>query len=154
MAEMIITQLEENKFRVETTPWQRQLFSSLAYELRESITKKNDPLVQRLFPIAYPDDMTANREFNSLVQKELLQSHLSALEILENRSEVEEFHETDLIHLMQGINIVRIGLGTRLDIRHEDDFYDIAESHPDHDLWVIYQILGEVLALIVEALKI
>ena len=72
MAEMIITQLEENKFRVETTPWQRQLFSSLAYELRESITKKNDPLVQRLFPIAYPDDMTATKEFNSLVQKELL----------------------------------------------------------------------------------
>ncbi|MCH1512030.1 MAG: DUF2017 family protein [Acidimicrobiales bacterium] len=151
---MIITQFEENKYRIEITPWQCQLFSSLASELRESITKQNNPLVQRLFPIAYPDDPVANREFDSLVQKELLQSHLSALEILENKSEVEEFHETELIHLMQAINIVRIALGTRLDIHHEDDFYDIAESHPDHDLWVIYQILGEVLSLIVEALQV
>jgi hypothetical protein len=154
MAGMIITQLEEDKYRVEITLWQSQLFSNLAYELRESIAKKNSPLVQRLFPIAYPDDMTANREFESLIQKELLQSHLSALEILDSVSEVEEFHEAGLVRLMQAINIVRIGLGTRLDIRHEDDFYDITEGHPDHDLWVIYQILGEVLSLIVEALQL
>ena len=155
LTRMIITPLKNGAFKVETPDWQIQILRGLAQELTTVISDGNSSLTTRLFPVAYQSDKAANEEYKQLTHEELLQSHLAALELIEEISTNKEVSEHTLIKLMQGINILRLVLGTRLKIDDEnsESSSEISESHPDHNLWLIFHLLGEILSIIVDSIN-
>ncbi len=148
---MIITPQKNGTYKVEITDWQSRMFRDLVKELKSFIANENNPLVNRLYPVAYQNDEIANSEYTSLTYEDLYQSHLAALGILEDISEIAEVSEDTLLKIMQAVNILRLVLGTRLGICDEEDFSEITEDHPDHNLWLIYHLLGEILSIIVDS---
>ena len=152
---MIITPLENGVYKVEIPDWQIQILRGVAQELTTVLADGNSYLTTRLFPVAYQSDMAANAEYEHLTHKELLQSHLTSLKIIERISTDSEVSEHTLIEIMQGINILRLVLGTRLKIEDEDSesSSEISEGHPDHNLWLIFQLLGEFLSTILDSIN-
>ena len=150
---MIITHVTNGSYKIELTDWQIQLFRNLVGEVNGIISDGNNPLGNLLFPIAYRNDRDANSEFNLLIKDDLQESHLSALKILEEIPEVGEVSEETLIKVMQAINILRLVLGSRLEITDEDVSIEIAEDDPDRSLWLMYHLLGENLSRIVDSLS-
>ena len=56
---------------------------------------------------------------------------------------------------MQGINILRLVVGTRLKIDDEEpeNAPQASKDHPDHNLWLIFHLLGEILSIIVDSIN-
>ncbi len=153
--EMIIIPLENGTYKIEIPDWQGRLFHNLVEEIKGFIENKGNPLANLLFPVAYQNDEAANIEYDSLTHEDLLQSHLSALKTLVevSETEIDEVPEETLLQIMQAVNILRLALGTRLEIRDEDDPSAITENHPDYNLWLIYHLLGENLSIIVDSIS-
>ena len=155
LSRMIITPLKNGAFKVETPDWQIQIFRGLAEELKTVLPDGNNSLTTRLFPVAYQSDKAANDEYQQLTHEDLLQSHLASLKLIEKISTHNEVSEHTLIEIMQGINILRLVVGTRLKIDDEEpqNSPQVSEDHPDHNLWLIFHLLGEVLSIIVDSIN-
>ena len=155
LTQMMITPLKNGAFKVETPDWQLQIFRQLSQELKIVLSERNSYLTTRLFPVAYKGDKTANAEYEQLTHEELLQSHLASLKLIEEITNNAELSETTLIEIMQGINILRLVLGTRLKIDDEnsESSSEISESHPDHNLWLVFHLLGQTLSTIVDSIN-
>ena len=152
---MIITPLKNGAFKVETPDWQIQIFRGLAKELKTVLSGGNSSLTTRLFPVAYQSDEAANEEYIKLTHEDLLQSHLTSLKLIEDIATDEEASEDTLIKIMQGINILRLVVGTRLKIDDEEpeNSPQASKDHPDHNLWLIFHLLGEILSIIVNSIN-
>jgi hypothetical protein len=151
---MIITPLEDGTFKLEIPKWQIKIFKSLTQELNPIISDRSNNLTSRLFPTAYQADTSANNEYELLTHKDLLQSHLDSLEALDELSSNAELSEETLIKIIQGVNILRLVLGTRLEINGNDTNSPMAnEDHPDHNLWLTFHLLGEILSIIVDVIS-
>ena len=151
---MIITPLEDGTFKVEIPKWQIKIFKSLTQELNPIISDRSNNLTSRLFPTAYQSDTSANNEYELLTHKDLLQSHLDSLEALEELSSNAELSEETLIKITQGVNILRLVLGTRLEINDDDANSSKAnEDHPDHNIWLTFHLLGEIISIIIDAIS-
>ena len=152
---MIITPLKNGAFKVETPDWQIQIFRGLAKELKTVLSGGNSSLTTRLFPVAYQSDEAANEEYIKLTHEDLLQSHLTSLKLIEDISTDKEASEDTLIKIMQGINILRLVVGTRLKIDDEEpeNSPQANKDHPDHNLWLIFHLLGEILSIIVNSIN-
>ena len=95
----------------------------------------DDPVLQRLFPVAYPDDEDRETEYRLLVRDELRSSHEAALTALEESADAERLDEEQLLAWMRAVNEVRLVLGTRLDVTEEGDERPTdARRPPDHRL--------------------
>ena len=155
LSRMIITPLKNGAFKVETPDWQIQIFRGLAKELKTVLSGGNSSLTTRLFPVAYQSDEAANEEYIKLTHEDLLQSHLTSLKLIEDIATDEEASEDTLIKIMQGINILRLVVGTRLKIDDEEpeNSPQANKDHPDHNLWLIFHLLGEILSIIVNSIN-
>ena len=155
LIQMMITHLKNGTFKVETPDWQIQIFRELAQELETVLSDRNSYLITRLFPVAYQSDTAANAEYEQLTHEELLQSHLASLKLIKEISNNAEVSEGTLIEIMQGINILRLVLGTRLKIDDENSESStvISEDHPDHNLWLVFHLLGQTLSTIVDSIN-
>ena len=152
---MTITPLEDGTFRLEIPKWQIKIFKSLTQELNPIISERSNNLTSRLFPTAYQADTSANNEYELLTHKDLLQSHLDSLEALDELSSNAELFEETLIKIIQGVNILRLVLGTRLGIDDDDDANSSKanKDHPDHNLWLTFHLLGEIISIIIDAIS-
>ncbi len=152
---MVITPIDNGLFKIEIPDWQIQIFHNLAEELKVIISDGNNHLTSRLFPVAYQSDTSANAEYESLTHDDLRHSHLSSLKLLSEISTYSEASETLLIEIMQGINILRLVLAARLEIDDEEseNSPQASEDHPDHNLWLIFHLLGEILSIIIDSIN-
>ena len=152
---MIVTPLKNGAFKVETPDWQIQIFRALSQELKTLLSDGNSTLTTRLFPIAYQSDKAANDEYQQLTHEDLLQSHIASLNLIEKISTENEVSEYTLIEIMQGVNILRLVVGTRLKIDDEEpeNSPQASEDHPDYSLWLIFHLLGEILSTIVDSIN-
>ena len=149
---MNITSEANGSYKIEIANWQKELFRNLVGEVNGIISDGKNPLGNLLFPTAYQNDIDANNEFDFLTKSDLEESHLLALRILEEVPEVGEVSEETLLKMMQAINILRLVLGSRLEITDEDIPIEITEDDPDRSLWLIYHLLGENLSRIVDSM--
>ena len=152
---MIVTPLKNGTFKIETPDWQIQIFRGLAQELKNILSDGTSSFTTRLFPVAYQSDKAANEEYIKLTHEDLLQSHLTSLKLIEDISTDKEASEDTLIKIMQGINILRLVVGTRLKIDDEEpeNSPQANKDHPDHNLWLIFHLLGEILSIIVNSIN-
>ena len=115
-------------------------------------------LLARLFPVAYPDDDEMEAEYQRLMRDELVQSKLSALDIVD-----ETFGEPDggavaldegrLLAVMQSINSIRLVLGTMLGVTDDPDNDEVTEQLEDSAEYHLYTYLSWLLDWCVRALS-
>jgi len=149
---VILEPNDRGGYDLETFEWQRQMLSNLVPSLRDLLLDGSSPILRRLYPTAYPADAEANKAFEELVHDQLLEQKLAALDTVESSLTATELSEAQLTEWMNAINSIRLVLGTRLDISEEDDPLDVPEDDPDRPLWVSYEMLSQMLGLIVEVL--
>ena len=150
---MIIRPTRSGTYRVQVLGWQQSMLTNLVDQLRDLLLDDSSPLLRRLFPTAYPSDAEADAAYADLVGDQLLAAKLDALDTVEATIEGGEFTEEQLIGWMQAVNSLRLVLGTRLDVSEDLDPGDVADDDPDKALWVSYELLTQMLAIIVDALE-
>ncbi len=131
---------------------ERALLRSLAPQMR-GLLASDDPVLDRLYPVAYPDDEDRETEYRLLVRDELKSSHEAALTALEESADAERLDEEQLLAWMRAINEVRLVLGTRLDVTEEGDERPTDPGDPRATAFAVYDYLTWLQGTIVEALS-
>jgi len=149
---MIIDATGAGTYRVQVFDWQRSLLENLVDQLRDLLLEGSSPLLRRLFPTAYPADADADAAYAELVGDQLLAAKLDAIDTVEMTLAGGELSEEQLTGWMQAINSLRLVLGTRLDVSEDLDPGDVADDDPDKALWVSYELLTQMLAMVIDAL--
>ena len=150
---MIVERNQAGGFDVEIFDWQRQMLTNLIEPLRDLLVEGSSPVLKRLYPTAYPADADANAAFDDLVHDQLLEQKLASLDTVEESLDATELNESQLMQWLNAINSIRLVLGTRLDISEEDNPAEVADDDPDRALWLSYELLTQMLAIIVDALS-
>jgi hypothetical protein len=120
--------------------------------MREVLTDEADPVLERLFPVAYPEDRDRETEYRLLAQGELLDSHLAALTALEETVDASRLDEEGLLAWMRALNEVRLVLGVRLEVTEEGDERPSDETDPRAPAFAVYDYLTWLQGEIIEAL--
>ena len=150
----------DGRFDLRIPPSERELLRSVGPQLREVLVRQataiqhgEDPAVDRLFPVAYPDDEERQNEFRLLAHDELLSSHLGALAVLEETADADSLNEDQLLAWMRALNHVRLVLGTRLDVTEEGDERPRSMRDPRAGAFAVYDYLTYLQGDIIEALS-
>jgi len=128
---------------------ERDLLRRLPSEAGE-LVEEDEPDARRLFPVAYPGDPGAEREYRDMMGSHLLEHHRAALDTLVRTVDAPTLEEGDLQAWLGALEVMRLVVGTRLDV--SEDFTGIDRDHPDYDEHVVYQYLSLLQEEIVEAL--
>jgi hypothetical protein len=131
---------------------ERALLRSLAPQMRELLSS-DDPVLDRLFPVAYPQDEDRETEYRLLVRDELRSSHEAALTALEEHADAERLDDEQLNAWMRALNEVRLVLGTRLDVTEEGGERPTEPEDPRTAAFAVYDYLTWLQGTIVEALS-
>jgi hypothetical protein len=130
---------------------ERDLLGNLADQLRTLLAETtDDPTVRRLFPTAYHEDPERDREYQQLVRDELLERRLAAIATVEETLTARELTEEQLTGWLTALNDLRLVLGTRLDV--SEDLREVAADDPDAPAYAVYEYLGYLLSVVVDAL--
>jgi len=139
-------------FEIRLSTEERDLLRGLGPRMREVLTDEADPVRQRLFPVAYPDDDDRQTEYRLLAHDELLESHLGALAVLEETVDADRLDADALTAWMRALNEVRLVLGTRLEITEDGDERPADRDGPEAQAFAIYDYLTYLQGEIIEAL--
>lgn len=154
-----VKRLRRGGFELRIPADERELLRSLGPQMRKVLVRppmapdEADPAVDRLFPVAYPDDEDRQTEYRLLVQDELLESHLAALAVLEETAGADRLDEEQLSAWMRAVNEVRLVLGTRLDVTEEGTERPLDHSDPRMPAFAVYDYLTHLQGEIIEALS-
>ena len=147
-------------FELRIPAGERDILRSVGPSLREVLVRQatalhhgEDPAVDRLFPVAYPEDDDRQAEFRLLAHDQLLESHLGALAVLEETADANELTEDQLQAWMRALNHVRLVLGTRLDVTEEGDERPRSPRDPRARAFAVYDYLTYLQGDIIEALS-
>jgi hypothetical protein len=139
----------DGTFAVDLGANERQLLSTLVDQLEELLST-DSPVLERLFPPPYGDDVERNEGYAALAHPELIEHRQAELEVVRSSIEATSVDEEQLSAWMRSINDLRLVLGTILEIEEDgaapqvDD--DNAATHQ------AYEYLGYLLETIVGAL--
>jgi len=152
MTSRAVRRSRKGYFEIRLPEAERALLRSLAPQMRELLSS-DDPVLDRLFPVAYPDDEDRETEYRLLVRDELRSSHEAALAALEESADAERLDEEQLLAWMRAVNEVRLVLGTRLDVTEEGHERPTGSDDPRGPAFAVYDYLTWLQGTIVEALS-
>lgn len=122
----------------------------LVHEMRTLLMGPSDnPALARVFPAAYHQSVHAelDAEYQRLMREELVASRLAGIGMIDEAlSSSEPLTEAQLSALMQGLNGLRLILGTVLDVDEDHDADMVADDDPqvgEHHLYVFLSWLLE-----------
>jgi len=110
-----------------------------------------DPSLRRLFPPAYLSDPDRDAEYQRLMRDELLVERLDHLDLLDSTLAAEHLDDSQVTAWMQGLNELRLVLGTQIDISEEDDPAEVDPQDPAQRPRLRYHYLGGLLAELIDA---
>lgn len=135
---------EPLSWRLALGPDERAIVLRLLAELR-SLLRDDDPdeparrLLQRLFPPAYPDDDEKEEEYQRLMRDELVASRAATIDDVARvlgDDDADVLDEAQVVSLLQGVNALRVVLGTMLDVDEDDDIVALGDdATPEHHLY-------------------
>jgi hypothetical protein len=147
----VITPIGENQYAVDLPPELRTYIAEALQGLRTRLmSDTSDPEMQRLFPAAYNNDAELNDEYQRLMRSELVASRLTALDTVEQSIHADTVTGDDLTAWMQSVNALRLVIGTSLDVTEEG--LDLPTDDPRYPDLVLYELLSQLLMLIISAL--
>ena len=132
----------------------REVIAEVCTEVRSLLdddATQGNPMLRRIFPVAHASDESVNEAYRNLVHSDLLRSRREALARVAETANAIELDRATLEMWMVGLNTVRLALGTRLDVS-EDSFPELEEDDPELPAWAIYEFLGVLVGLVVDAL--
>ena len=129
---------------------ERAVLGSLPAQVLELLAT-DDPSTRRLFPVAYPDDPAAEREYRALVGESLADRHRQALDTLTQLVDAETLTEGELEQWMSALEVLRLVLGTKLDVT--EDMADVDPGDPRAPGLALYSYLSMLQDEIVSALS-
>jgi hypothetical protein len=151
----VVERLRSGTFRLNIEDGERQLISRLMEELREVMVRSDPdgPGLRRLFPTAYHDDPEADAEYQRLMREELVASRLAGIETVTAALAAPEMTPDELYATMQGVNSLRLVLGTMLDVGEDHDPSSVGHEDPNAAEAHLYDYLSWLLDHIVGALS-
>ncbi len=145
---------------VHLADWERRLLAELIGELRSNLLNHTpardggdglDSSLRRLFPPAYLGDPDQDAEYQRLMRDELLAERLDHLDLLEGTLAADHLNDAQVVAWMQGLNELRLVLGTLLDISEEEVPSELDPHDPTQRPRLRYHYLGGLLAELVDA---
>lgn len=112
------TRDRQGRFHPRLSPQERELLEGLPAQAQELLAAR-DASTKRLFPVAYPDDPAAEREYQTLVGESLLDHHRHALDCLAQTATAETVEVGELEQWMGALEVLRLVLGTQLDVTED-----------------------------------
>jgi hypothetical protein len=132
----------------------RRLVDQLRALLTDPYHPDSQELLERLFPVAYPDDDEHEAEYQRLMREELVQSKLATFDIIDaTLAEPGPIDEGQLIAVMQSINSIRLVLGTMLEVSDDPDADEVMPGMEDSPEYALYGYLSWLLEHCVRALS-
>ncbi len=113
----------QGRYRPELSGQERTLLAALPTQAMELMEQK-DASTRRLFPTAYPDDAQAEEEYRTLMGDSLVAHHRRALETLAEGASAQALSLEELEGWMGGLEVLRLMLGTRLEVREDMEWID------------------------------
>lgn len=135
------------------------LIMRLIDELRSLLTDPEPDeralgLLERLFPVAHHDDPELEAEYQRLMREELVQSKLSAFDIVDEALSGDGVvDEGQLLAVMQSVNSIRLVLGTMLGVTDDPDADEVDPGLEDSAEYHLYSYLSWLLEHCVRALS-
>jgi hypothetical protein len=151
----VVEPLRSGGFRLNIDDGERQLIVRLMGELREVMLRSDPdgPGLRRLFPTAYHADPDADAEYQRLMREELVASRLAGIETVTAALTAPEMSADELYATMQGVNSLRLVLGTMLDVGEDHDPLGVTDDDPHAAEAHLYDYLSWLLDHIVGALS-
>jgi hypothetical protein len=147
----MVRRTRDGRYQLRLDDHERDLIADLAGQLRELLVSEETDGLERVFPPGYANDPEREAEYRSLVHDELLEKRLVAVDVLEQTVTSPSLDEDQLNAWMGAINVLRLVLGTRLDV--SEDMDDIEIDDPRAPAFAVYHYLTHLLAEIVAALS-
>jgi hypothetical protein len=108
-------------FQIRLEPPERDLLRGLPEQAGALLDQnREDPSLRRLFPTAYPQDRDADADYRTLMGGELFRRHRDALDLLAKTADATELEESDLHAWLGALEVLRLVLGTQLDVGEND----------------------------------
>ena len=125
------------------------LIRRLLCEMQSLLVGPSDnPALVRVFPAAYhlPEHAEHDAEYQRLMREELVASRLVGIDTVTAALAAKPpLDEAQVSALMQGLNGLRLVLGTVLDLSEDDDPDDIADDDPRAGEHQLYSFLSWLL---------
>ncbi len=128
---------------------ERQLFRMLPEQARE-LVDHDDPTAKRLFPVAYLGDEAAQSDYHESMGAQLLEHHRHALDTLVSTVDATTIDIDELHTWLGAIEVLRLLLGTQLDV--SEDMAEVDPADPRADQLTVYQYLSMLQNEIVDTL--
>jgi hypothetical protein len=145
-----IRRVAPHRYLVELPRDLLEVLAAAGTDVAEGLDRSN-PAFARLFPPAStnPD---VDESYQDLLADELSESRRHALLAGKALLEHNELSEDELTSWMQGLNALRLVLGTRLGVSEDDDPDELGDDHPDAGAWQLYSVLSWLVDLCTRAL--
>ena len=144
-------------FRINLDADERELVLRLVAEMRTLLMGPSDnPALTRVFPAAYhqASDAELDVEYQRLMREELVASRLAGIGMIDEAMQSKSpLTEAQMTALMQGLNGLRLILGTVLDVTEDHDADLIADDDPQVGEHHLYVFLSWLLEWTVRALQ-
>ncbi len=126
------TRRADGRFELGLAAAERELLRSLPQQVQQLLADRA-PAANRVFPVAYPDDPAAEAEYRQLMGPELLQSHRESLAVVTSTADADSIDGSELHCWMDGLEVLRLVLGTQLDVQEGMDLPTGPVDGPDAD---------------------
>lgn len=132
---------------------ERELLKALPRQA-QVLLESEDPSVKRVFPVAYPENETAESDYREMMGSHLLQKHQQSLDTLAATADSSSVDEEEILQWLDAIEVLRLVLGTQLDVTEDMEVVD--ESDPRAAQFAVYRYLsmlqGEIVDTLADAL--
>jgi len=143
-----------DRFIVNLGQQEREVIHNVCQELLAALDEPDpnrNPVLRRLFPVAHTADEDINADYQEMVGADLLQSRREVIARVAATTDQRELDRATLESWMTGLNAIRLVLGTWLDVS-EDRPPDLDPEDPTAHSWAIYEFLGVLVGIVVDAL--
>jgi hypothetical protein len=144
---------DDGRFRLGLEPAERDLLRTLPQQVAQLLPDRADPDVARVFPTAYVEDKAAEAEYRSLMGPELLRAHQQALDTVAATVGDDTIDEEQLHQWLGGLEVLRLVLGTQLQITEETAIPEPDPADPRSMHLALYGYLSALQDEAVQALS-
>jgi hypothetical protein len=145
-----IKRRRDGRFTLRLSVPERGLLRMLPREAQGLLDNRSDPVLRRVFPVAYPGDPDAENSYQELIGSELARKHRDELDVLASTADASEIDSAQLGQWLGAIEVLRLMLGTSLDVGEELE--DVPESDPRSSQVSVYRYLSWLQGEVVDAL--
>lgn len=139
----------DGRFHPNLEPTEQDLLAELPGQAMGLLTE-DEPSARRLYPVAYPDDEQAEKDYRSVMGETLQARHRAVLDTMAETARAESIDEPELMQWMGALEVLRLVLGTQLDVT--EDMAEIDALDPRAPQFAVYAYLSMLQGEIIEAL--